>query len=125
VLQICYSNGSNPYLTGLAPVIPSPELSPPRKAAQSDFERPGSTPSGLSWHCGSNVALLSASVTRGTALAGGPALTRALTSLFRTMSSARTAIFRCPLITKKQADRVLIESADGLLSPVDTSALRA
>src|SRR5471030_3543677 len=25
-------------------------------------------PSGLSWHCGSNVALLSASVTRGTAL---------------------------------------------------------
>lgn len=26
VLQICYSNGSNPYLTGLAPVIPPPEL---------------------------------------------------------------------------------------------------
>lgn len=31
VLQICYSNGSNPYLAGLAPVIP-PELSPPEKA---------------------------------------------------------------------------------------------
>jgi hypothetical protein len=41
------------------------------------------------------------------------------------MSSARTAIFRRPLITKKEANRVLIESADGLLSPVDTSALRA
>ena len=26
MLQICYSNGSNPYLTGLAPVIPPPEL---------------------------------------------------------------------------------------------------
>jgi hypothetical protein len=26
VLQICYSSGSNPYLTGLAPVIPPPEL---------------------------------------------------------------------------------------------------
>jgi len=26
VLQICYSNGGNPYLTGLAPVIPPPEL---------------------------------------------------------------------------------------------------
>lgn len=25
-LHICYSNGSNPYLTGLAPVIPPPEL---------------------------------------------------------------------------------------------------
>src|SRR5258708_2401461 len=92
---------------------------------EPDDDRLSTTPSGLSRHCGSNVALLSASVTRGTAVADGPALTRALTSLFRTMSSARTAIFRCPLITKKRADRVLIESADGLLSPVDTSALRA
>ena len=26
MLQICYSNGDSPYLTGLAPVIPPPEL---------------------------------------------------------------------------------------------------
>jgi hypothetical protein len=43
VLQICYSNGTNPYLTGLAPVIPPPELSPPGKTQQSDFERLCST----------------------------------------------------------------------------------
>ncbi|MEW9583789.1 hypothetical protein [Paraburkholderia sp. DGU8] len=39
MLQICYSKGSNPYLTGVAPVIPPPELSPPEKTRQSDFER--------------------------------------------------------------------------------------
>jgi hypothetical protein len=43
VLQICYSNGSNPYLTSLAPVIPPPELSLLWKAQQSDFEWRSST----------------------------------------------------------------------------------
>lgn len=46
-LQICYSKGKKPYLTGLAPVIPSPELSPPDGAVQSDFERLSSTLGGL------------------------------------------------------------------------------
>src|SRR5580698_7474744 len=43
LLQICYNRGSHPYLTGLAPVIPPSELSPPGKARQSYFERPSAT----------------------------------------------------------------------------------
>ena len=48
VLQICYSKGGNPYLTGVAPVIPPPELSPPERAVQSDFERLSSARRGQS-----------------------------------------------------------------------------
>jgi hypothetical protein len=41
LLQICYSKGSHPYLTGLAPGIPPAELSPPeKKTGKVTFDGP-------------------------------------------------------------------------------------